>query len=170
MHAGARRPHGVLGRLTFIVPLVLLAAGCGPPVDLKASLLVEDASSGWYDEGIVDGKNKLVPTVAFVLKNVSSRTVSSVQLNVVFRRVGDPDEWDASFLRGIDADGLAAGAKTPRLTIRAKLGYTGEQPRADMLQHSQFVDARVKIFAKHGSAQWVELGDFPIERLLLTSQ
>jgi len=141
---------------------------CGPPVDLKASLQVGEVATGWFDQGIVDSQNKLVPSIAFTLTNTSDRDISSVQLNVVFRRAGEAEEWDAVYMRGIDATGLAPGASTSSMVVRAKLGYTGDQPRAEMLQHPQFVDARAKIFAKHGSAQWVELGDFPIERRLLT--
>jgi hypothetical protein len=37
-----------------------------------------------------------------------------------------------------------------------------------MLSHSQFRDAKVEVFGKHGSAQWVRLGEYPIERRLLT--
>jgi hypothetical protein len=37
-----------------------------------------------------------------------------------------------------------------------------------MLSNSQFVDARVEVFAKHGSATWAKLAEFPIERQLLT--
>jgi len=143
-------------------------AACGPPVDLKAALQVGGIATGWFDQGIVNGQNKLVPSIAFTLTNASDRDIASVQLNVVFRRAGEAEEWDAVYMRGIDASGLAPGASTSLLVVRAKLGYTGDQPRAEMLQHPQFVDAKVRIFAKHGSAQWVELGDFPVERRLLT--
>jgi hypothetical protein len=37
-----------------------------------------------------------------------------------------------------------------------------------MLQNSQFVDARVEIFGKQGSRTWVKLGEYPIDRKLLT--
>jgi hypothetical protein len=36
-----------------------------------------------------------------------------------------------------------------------------------MLKNSQFVDARVQLFAKYGSIQWVRMGEFPIKRVLL---
>ncbi len=35
--------------------------------------------------------------------------------------------------------------------MRSTLGYTGEQPRMQMLQNKEFVDARVEIFLKQGS-------------------
>jgi hypothetical protein len=53
--------------------------------------------------------------------------------------------------------------------VRAKHGYTGEQPRAEMLQNSRFQDARVRIHVKHASNQWVQLAEFPVERQLLTN-
>ena len=37
-----------------------------------------------------------------------------------------------------------------------------------MLQNSQFVDAKVDLFAKYGSAQWTQVGEFPITRQLIT--
>jgi hypothetical protein len=37
-----------------------------------------------------------------------------------------------------------------------------------MLQNKEFVDARVEIFGKHGSRNWVKMGEYPIDRQLLT--
>ena len=46
-------------------------AGCGgTDIDVREVLTLEDVTSGWYDVGIVNGKNKLVPTIAFALKNI----------------------------------------------------------------------------------------------------
>ena len=52
--------------------------------------------------------------------------------------------------------------------MRSLLGYTGEQPRNQMLQHTQFKDVQVELFAKHGSDQWVKLAQYKIDRQLLT--
>ena len=65
----------------------------------------------------------------------------------------------AARLRGV------AGGK---IVLRSGLGYTGEEPRTQMLQNSQFVDAKVEIFLKQGSRVWAKLAEFPIERQLLT--
>lgn len=153
-------------------PAVLLtlaaAIACGGrDVDLKQELQVANAASGWFDAGIVDGKNKLVPTITFKLKNVGPGEIASVQINAVFRRVGEEEEWGSAYVRAISSDGLATGAETPSIVLRCPLGYTGEQPRAELLRHREFRDAEVDVFAKRGSAQWVSLGRFPIERQLL---
>ncbi len=153
-----------------LVPLVaLLAIGCGPTVDLTQGLQIEILNTGWYDAGIVNGQNKLVPTVIFTLKNVSDRKLVTLQVNALFRRVNESEEWGSGFITAAGSDGLAAGATTPPLTVRSQLGYTGsDQSRQEMLQNSQFVDAKVELFAKYGSVQWVRVGVYPITRQLLT--
>jgi hypothetical protein len=52
--------------------------------------------------------------------------------------------------------------------MRSLLGYPGEQPRMQILQHSAFIDAKVEVYLKKGSQTWAKLGEFPIERQLLT--
>jgi hypothetical protein len=146
-----------------------LCAGCGPDVDLTKALQVEIASTGWFDAGIVNGQNKLVPTVSFKLKNVSDQKLSALQVNARFSRGKEPEEWGNGFLPSVGPGGLAPGATTDVLTIKSQLGYTGsDQSRAEMLQNSQFVDAKVELAAKYGGTQWKRLGEFPIARQLIT--
>jgi hypothetical protein len=83
--------------------------------------------------------------------------------------VTEPDEWGSGFITAAGSEGLAPGAVTPPLIIRSLLGYTGaEQSRQEMLHNSHFVDAKVDLFAKYGSVQWVRVGEYPITRQLLT--
>jgi hypothetical protein len=162
---GRRLAAGCAAAAAMLAP----AAGCGPRVDIKEAIQVTDVATGWYDAGIVDGKNKLVPSIAFRLKDVAPQRINSVELNVVFVLAPDSRELDDTYMRGIGSEGLGPNEASERFVVRAKFGFTGEQPRAEMLQHSQFADARVRIQAKHGSRQWVQLGEFPIERQLLTN-
>jgi hypothetical protein len=154
------------------LPAVLLAVatlsiGCGPTVDLTKGLQVVDVSTGWKDAGLSNGQNKIVPYVTFKVKNVSNQALVSLQANAVFRHGTDTQDWGAVFLPIAGSDGLAAGATSEPLVAQSPLGYTGAEPRADMLQNSHFVDAHVDIMAKYGSTQWAKLGEFPIERRLL---
>jgi len=145
-------------------------AACGPTVDLAKALRVENVSTGWFDDGIKDGKNKLVPSITFALRNSSDQTLVVLQVNAVFHRVNDPKaEWGTGFMSVAGSEGLAPGAASPPVTIRSPLGYTGsDQTRDEMLHNSQFVDARVDLLAKYGSAQWTKVGEFQIERKLMT--
>ena len=154
------------------LPLLIalaVGAGCTPPVDLATGLQVKDVSTGWFDAGIVNGQNKLVPTITFTVKNVSDQKLVALQINAVFRRVTEKDEWGAGFLMVSGSEGLAPGAEARMLTIRSQLGYTGsDQTREDMLKNSHFVDAEVELFAKYASEQWKRVGEYVISRRLLT--
>ena len=153
--------------------LLLLAAlvcsGCGPTVDLTKGLQVTIAETGWYDLGIVNGQNKLVPSVTFTLKNVSDQKLAALQVQALFHRVSDKDEWGNGFVTAVGSQGLAPGASTAAISIRSQLGYTGSgQSRQEMLANTHFVDAKVELSAKYGSQQWARLGSYPIGRQLIT--
>jgi hypothetical protein len=155
-------------RLTACIVLVLLATGCRAR-EVEKDLAITDVHTGWYDIGIVNGQNKLVPSISLKLKNVSPDEISRVQLNAVFKRLdGENKEWDAHFVRGIGPNGLAPGATGEELVLRSERGYTGNESRLQMLQNKAFVDAKVEIFGKHGSRFWVKIGEFQIDRQLLT--
>jgi hypothetical protein len=155
-------------RLAFPVLAAFLVVACESR-EVENDLRIVEVNTGWLDMGIVEGgMNKLVPSVSLELENVSDRAIESVQLNAVFKRVGEDTAWGEHFVRAIDTSGLAAGAKTPSIVLRSTLGYTGAQARAQMLQNREFVDARVEVFGKHGSRTWVKMGEFPIDRQLLT--
>jgi hypothetical protein len=148
---------------------LLSSAACGPTVDLTKGLVVTITNTGWYDLGIVNGQNKLVPTVTFTLRNTSDQTLGTLQVQALFRRVGEDTEWGNGFLTVVGSKGLAPGATTDPITIKSQLGYTGnDQSRQEMLQNTHFMDAKVELFAKYASTQWVRVSVFPITRQLLT--
>jgi hypothetical protein len=159
----------LLHRALFVLLTIVCASltGCGPSVDLTRGLTVEGVSTGWLDAGLVGGQNKLVPTVSLKLKNVSDRPLPALQVNAVFRRVGEDDEFGSRFLSAAGGDGLASRASTDTLVLKSNLGYTSSDPRDQMLTNSQFVDAKVDVFAKYGTTQWTRVGEYRIDRRLL---
>lgn len=158
---------------TVCLPLVaLLSSACISAVDLKQTLQVTDTSAGWYDAGIVGGKNKLVPSVMFRVRKTGDANLRGLSLNVVFKRLtpGAPateEEFDDVFIQNVN---FTEGNQTPPITARTEAGYTGDPPqsRADMLQNSQFRDVRARVFAKIGASQWVELAAIDVARVILT--
>jgi hypothetical protein len=160
------------------VLLALAVVSCGPPIDLKKSLQVTDVLGGYYDAGVVDGRNKIVPSITFTIRKNTSSSIHPLQLNVYFRQLPLPgaqpadgkteSDWEDVFVQNVDFH----GDTTEPLTVRPKVGYTGDPPqtRADMLKNSHFQDIRVHIFAKHSSSQWVEIGVYDLPRQLLTPQ
>ena len=148
----------------------LSSYGCGASVEAVAALEPVDVVTGWFDEGILeDGKNKLVPSVTLKLRNKTDQQLKSIQINAIFRRVGEQEMWGEYFGWAIPREPvLAAGAETGPLVMRSTLGYTGVQPRMQMLQNKEFVDTKVEIFVKRGSKVWAKLAEYPIDRQLLT--
>ena len=161
---------------------------------LASVLEVADVTTGWLDVGIDQlGRNKLIPTISFRLENISDEQTRSLQLNSVFRRcqvvsegqpapvapvspadpiagtcVAEDQEWGNAFVRAVGREGLAPGAGIGPFTMESGLGYTSEQPRREILQHRDFVDVKIELFVKHRSDQWAKLGEYQIERQLLT--
>ncbi len=155
-------------RKALLLGAMVVSACGGPPVDLTKSLQIDVVETGWYDAGIVNGQNKLVPAARVTVKNNSDQTLVQLQLNSMFRHGNDPEEWGTALITAAGSDGLAPGATTAPILLKSPNGYTGtDQTRQEMLQNSQFVDARVQIFAKYGSIQWVRMGEYPIKRVLL---
>ena len=160
-----------VGRVTVAAGLLVAAgAGCGgPDVDIAEALQVTEVTTGWFDAGIVQGgRNRLVPTISFRLENTTDTKLRHVQVTGVFRRMGEEEVWGDAFNRAIGTEGLLSRALTAPIVLQSDLGYTGEQPRLEMFEHRDFVDARVELFIKYGGAQLVKLSEFPIERQLLT--
>jgi hypothetical protein len=154
--------------LSLVVLSSLLFAACGPKVDLTKGLEVVDLTSGWHDAGILpDGNNKIVPAVAFKVKNVSDQDLRALQVNVIFKRLNDEIEWGSSFFVVSKSDGLAVGAVSDQISANSQQGYTSIDPRANMLHNKEFVDARVQLFAKYGSVQWTKIAEHQIDRRLL---
>jgi hypothetical protein len=170
---GAALRRGRPALACSLLSIVLVgASACSKPVDFKQALEVTDISGGWYDFGIVDGKNKLVPTMTFRIRKRADVTLRSIAINVHFKKIVSPDrkteeEMDEVFLQSVE---FSEGNQTPILTVRPEHGYTGDAPqtRAQMLEHSLFKDARTRIFAKQSSTTWVELSSFDIPRVLIT--
>lgn len=170
----ARMSRRSLKGLVALVVFVLLPAGfqlaCSRSRDVGKDLKIVEARTGWYDAGIIDGKNKIVPSIAFKLQNVSQEEIARVQVNAVFHRVNETEPWGDYYAPAIGSDGLQPSANSGELVLRGNLGYTSpDQSRAQILADRRFVDVKVEVFGKHGSRSWVKMGEFPIERRLLTA-
>jgi hypothetical protein len=91
-----------------------------------------------------------------------------LQLNAMFRRVGNEEEWGSGFVTAAGSAGLAPGGATGVLTVNSQLGYTGTDAAADLLNNSHFTDATVDLYARYGSSKWTRVGAYPVPRQLMT--
>jgi hypothetical protein len=170
-----RHPSRFALRKARLLPLLaigaMLSTSCAREIDYKQALQVTDLTGGWYDAGIVDGKNKLVPSMSFRIRKPADVNINTISLNIIFKRIS-PDkkteeDLDEVFLQKVE---FSEGTQTPLLTVRPQHGYTGDAPqtRAQILEHSQFWDGRAVVFAKQSSTTWVDLIRYEIPRVLIT--
>ena len=146
--------------------VVLAPAGCTGDIELDEVLAVTDVLSGYYDNGVKDGKTQLVPSITFKLKNQGAKLVPGIELDVAFWEEGAPGELDSAQVKAIGNDGLAAGASTDSLTVRATVGYTLEGARDSFFTHSQFKGFIAKMFAKR-SGRIFPLGQFKMDQRII---
>lgn len=150
-----------------LIAAALVCAGCGPTLDVEKALTVSLVETGWFDAGIVNGQNKLVPAARVTVTNTSGQKLVMLQVNSLFRQEHETEEWGSAFLTAAGSEGLAPNeGKT--LLLKSNNGYTGSgETRQEMLSNTHFVDARVEVFAKYASLQWKKMGEYPVTRQLL---
>jgi hypothetical protein len=157
-------------RRLLLAALMFGTAACAPPVDLAKNLQVIDVSTGWADAGLTDaGENKLVPFVQFKLKNTSDQNLPVLQVNAMFRPAKEDKEWGSRFQAVTGSEGLSPNGTTGTLKLVSDRGAKGTDPRATIMKSAYFVDARVQLFAKYGSAQWAKIGEYPVQRVLVVN-
>lgn len=145
----------------------MFCAGCAPALEVEKALSIALVETGWFDAGIVNGQNKLVPAARVTVKNISDQKLVMLQINSLFRQVNATEEWGSAFLTAAASDGLAP-AESRTLLLKSNNGYTGSgETRQEMLDNTHFVDAKVEVFAKYASLQWKKMGEYPITRQLL---
>ncbi len=159
-----RAARAVILRMTVAAIAAVSIAACGPAGNVQ-QLKFSDVVTGYHDEGVVNGENKIVPQISFRLQNSGDEPLGLVQLNVHFRAVGADGNMDEVLTRA--ADGIAAAQSSDVVMVRSKVGYTSQQARAEMLRNSQFRDVTITVFAKSGSSQWSQIGEYTIDRTLL---
>lgn len=161
------RPAAIVDMQRMVLVLAIaVTAACRQPVDVAKAVQVQVVTSGWLPAAVAEGKNKIVPSVSMTLKNVSSETLNALQVNAIFRLVSTHDEIGTDFRSATGARGLPAALTTEKIVLKATRGYTGADPYEELLNNSQFVDARVELFVKAGSGQWTRVGEYTIARML----
>ena len=165
----SRQPaSGFRRALTWCVAITtgLLFASCTKEVDIKQAVQVTDVTTGWFDAGVVDGKNKLVPSISFRLRS-NSEDLTSVALNIAFKFVDNGEINEEIFKQRVPFQ----NGQTDLLTVRSQTGFTGEPPqsRAEMLQNSNFRDIEAVILVRQSASHWVELHRVKLDRQLSTN-
>lgn len=144
---------------------LLLTSACGRSIDLT-KLNLTNVISGYYDDGIRGGLNKLVPSVSFSLQNTDTIDATEVQLIVSFWHEGDDGELASKEVAGVGSTPIVPGATGSPILVRSDNGYTIETARDTLFTHSMFKDFKAIVLAKR-DGKIVRLGEIKIDRRIL---
>jgi hypothetical protein len=171
-HVRDNKPQTIrrVGTAVAAVAVIALAIPGSSHVDLASSVRIEDMSGGWFVTTSGNGKTRLLPTVSFQLRNVSPAPLALVQVNVLFRRMGEHDAWSDVMRKAISSHAIASGPLTEPIVVKSPVGYTGDEATSSLMNHSKFVDTAVAIYGRHGSEDWTYLGEYPLPRRIVGSE
>lgn len=147
----------------LVVAAVASATLACASADLSKDVQVNVVSSGYYDLGVIDGKTKIVPGASVRVKNVGTKPLDGFQVSASFWIVGDDGMKDEIQLMGLVAKGLAPGAESEPVLLKASHGYTLDVPRSQAFQNSLFRDFTIRVLGK-SAGRIYRLGDFKIEQ------
>jgi hypothetical protein len=83
-----------------VLTLALAAAACTKSADLTKDCKLTPIAAGWFDAGVTaEGKNKLVPSISFTLTNTGAEAWGPMQINCIFKRLGDHEERSTVLVR-----------------------------------------------------------------------
>jgi hypothetical protein len=159
----------VLATTILVAAIVVSLSALRRPLDTSETISVIRANTGWVASEAATGKTKLVPSVTLTLKNVGHQQIAAVHVLARFSRAGGAQPWGDAHVRVVGSRGLPPGAVTAVLKLRSQAGYTGPEFPAQMLRNPHFIDASAEVLFKHGSSNWMNLGEWPIERALLST-
>lgn len=145
--------------------MVALGSACGRAIDLS-KLKLTNVITGYHDDGIQNGLNKLVPSVSFSLQNADTIDATQVQLIVSFWHEGDDGELSSKEVAAIGSTAIVPGATGEPILVRSDNGYTIETARDTLFTHSMFKDFKAIVLAKR-DGKIVRLGEIKIERRIL---
>ena len=154
--SSARRPAGA--------DCCLRLRGCSRAVDIRQALEVTETSGGWYNAGIVDGKNKIVPSVTFRLRKKAEGDFGGVSLNVVFREppaAGGTaeEEWDEVFIQNVPFAEGNADRTDDRPPGEGIHGRTSADRASKSWNTASSATCGRASLPRPAASQWVELGD-----------
>ena len=147
----------------LVAALVASATVACSSVDLSKTVQITLATSGYYDLGVIDGKTKIVPGASVRVKNLGTAPLDGFQMSASFWIVGDDGMKDEIQMMGLVAKGLAPGAESEPIVLKASHGYTLDVPRSQAFQNSLFRDFTIRVLGKTGGSI-VRLGEFKIEQ------
>ncbi len=157
--------------ISIILAVIIVSffeVGCGKsmsPAELKATMQIVDVDTMWVSKFYQPWPPRLilVPAFSFRVKNVSSRPLSYINFNAVFRFKADNENLGDCFLAAIRGKPVLPGEMSDLITLKSNFGVEAknvnsfkDNPRWRIVVARMFVSSR--------GSQPVPMGDFQISQ------
>ncbi len=143
--------------------LVLAALACRS-YDPASELQLGGIETYWVVDTPRQGQNFIAPVVRFRLRNVSSRSLGSIQARARFPAPDQEEAW-GSIQEQVSTwrRPLEPGAETV-VTVRSAGRYHSAADPDEILRSPAFKDPRVEVFVRIGSSDWAPVAQADVER------
>ena len=155
--------------LTGGVLTVLLLSSCKSmsPDDLKKSIEIVDVETKWVSKGYQPWPPRLflVPVMSFRVKNISSKPLTYVNFNAIFKFKGDPENLGDNFLAAIRGKAIMPGTTSDVITLKSNFGVEGKSVES-IRSNPQWKPCGVRLFASSKGSQFVLIGEWDVSRTI----
>jgi hypothetical protein len=151
-----------------VMILCLFEASCiksVSPAELKASMQIVDVDTMWVSKYYQPWPPRLilVPALSFRVKNVSSKPLSYINFNAVFRFKADNENLGDCFLAAIRRKAVLPGETSDLITLRSNFGVDGRNLNS-FKDNPRWRIVVARLFASSRGSQPIALGDFQISQ------
>jgi hypothetical protein len=151
-------------RRAMVAMVVVAAAGGCSSHDPEKELAVSGVETYWIVDSPQQGQNYVSPAVRFHLKNVSAKTIGSIQARARFPAPDQREAWGSiqeqvsTWSRPLEA------GKEAIVTVRSAGRYHAAADPQDILRSPAFKDPRVEVYVRIGSSNWAKMAEATVER------
>lgn len=156
----------VLSTLIVAVSVYTLLSHDSPemmsPREVEESIQVVWQDSGWVDKEVTETGVKIVPIVAFKIKNVGSRPLSHINVIGVFATEEDDRQLGDEKVQSIP-DTLSPGQESGEVVFKSTNGYSASSKEAFAQNEKDWKAVKVRLMARVGAVM-ATLGEYPVKR------
>jgi len=152
----------------LILAGLVLATACTPTPtekELKAALQVVDMETRWVSKEYRAWPPKLVlvPAISFRIKNTSTKPLTYINFNAIFKFKADEENLGDNFLSGIGSKPLTPGELSPVIHMRSNFGVEGKS-LASFKNNPMWKVVVVRLFTQSRGSEPVLLGTYTCSR------
>ncbi len=155
--------------LTLVTLLLALPQPACESHDPEKELALFDLETYWAVDAAVGERQYIAPVVRFQVRSTAKQPLSTVQATAAFRRKGEEHlDWGSAWERLTSAAKPLLPGQSVLVVLKSDGRYYSSGEPEAFFQHQQFKDAKVTVFLRAGSSQWVKFAEAEVERRIGT--